>query len=235
MSRSTPLSLAAALLLAACGPGLRAADEKMIPPQLPKAQRDNLLRFLQKHEKPDRFIPADAKLVGEPPPNLDPKAEAAPDKPIKQYTVQITSHRPVPGQEDVKQVDVYYYRPNPEKGKPGVTVKHTVDVTTGSQVGPTEVLLNHHAPISREELAEAVELARQKSPSVSELYKDREERSVQWEYLQLKINRKQEPNEPGDRVVRLVFTAAVPNGQTAPAPVPVVVNLTKGVVTPESR
>src|SRR5262249_6479752 len=158
-------------LISAPTHGLRAADEKLIPPQLPKEQQANLLRFLQSHEKPDRFLPPDAKLVGTPPPNVVLKVESPPGQPVKQYTVQITSHRPVPGQEEVKQVDVYYYRPNPEKGKPGITVRHTVDVTTGNQVGPTEVLLNQHTPISREELAEAVELAREKSAATQDLYK----------------------------------------------------------------
>src|SRR5205807_3305343 len=161
--------------------------------------------------------------------------KSTPDKPIKQYTAQIISHRPVPGQQQAKRVDIYYYRPNPEKGKPGITVKHTVDVTTGKQVGQTEVLLKHHTPISHEELDEAAGLAREKSGALKELYKDRDKKTVHWEYLQLMIKGKHEPHEPGDRVVRLVLTAAVDKNQAAPEPVAIVVNLTKGVVLADER
>jgi hypothetical protein len=228
--------LTAALLLAVPARALQAPERgDPIPPRLPKDQRDNLLRFLQAHEKPDRFVPADAKVVDAPAAELEGRAEPPKGQPVKQYMVQITSHRPVPGQEEPKNVDVYYYRPNPEKGKPGITVKHTVDLTTGQQVGPTEVLLKHHAPLAREELAEAVALAREKAAPVQALYKGRDESAVRWEYLQLLVTRKQEQNEPGDRVVRIVFTAAADGDAAPPAPVPVVVNLTKGVVVPQPR
>jgi hypothetical protein len=140
----------------------------------------------------------------------------------------------VPGQEEVKRVEVYYYRPNPEKGKQGITVRHTVDLTTGKEVGQTEVLLHRHTPMSREELAEAVDLAKEKSADVQALYKDRDKK-VRWEYLQLLINKKHETTEPGDRVVRLVFTAAVPKGEAKPAPVRVIVNLTKETVEADMR
>lgn len=214
---------------------LAAAGQDVIPPQFPKEQRERLQRFLQQHEKPDRFIPADAKLVGTRPPGLELRNENPPGKPIKQYMVQIIPHRPVPGQEEVKQVDVYYYRPNPEKGKPGITVRHTVDLTTGNQVGPTEVLLNRHTPISNDELAEAVELAREQSAAVGDLYKARDKKAVRWEYLQQVITRKHGTHEPGDRVVRLVFTAAAGKAEPPPAPVSVIVNLTRGVVEPDAR
>jgi hypothetical protein len=222
-------------LLAAPASILGAADENLIPPQLPREQRENLLRFLQGHEKPDRFFPRDAKVVSSEPVQIDRDAAPPPGQPVKQYMVQIQSHRPVPGQEEVRQVDVYYYRPNPERGKPGITVRHTVDLVTGKQVGPTEVLVNHHTPISRDELNEAVKLAQEKSAVVGELYKDREKNAVRWEYLQLFINRKHEAHEPGDRVVRLVFTATPAEGQPEPAPVRVIVNLTRGVVVPDAR
>lgn len=230
------LALALASALPAVGPqALVAADKEMIPSQLTKLQRETLTRFLQSHDKPDRFFPRDARVVGAQEQTIDANSENAASQKFKQYTVQITPHRPVPDQKEVRRVDVYYYRTNPEKGKPGITVKHTVDVTNGEQVGPTEVLLNHHTPISRDELGEAVELAKEKSTAVSDLYKDREKTAVRWEYLQLMINRKHEAHEPGDRVVRLVFTAAVDDGQTAPTPVRVIVNLTKGVVSPDPR
>lgn len=229
--RKLPLSLAPVALLVASLPVLRASDKDLIPRELPRDQQANLLRFLEQHAKPDRYVPRDAKIVSPEPAGLDRNAEATPDRPIKQYTVQIVSHRPVPGQEEVRRVDVYYYRPNPERGKPGITVRHTVDLTTGQQVGPTEVLVNRHTPISRDEVAEAVALAREKSPAVQALYKDRDPKAVQWEYLQLFINRKHASQEPGDRAVRLVFTTAAAEGQAAPAPVQVIVNLTKNLVT----
>lgn len=209
------------------------AERDPLPPELTKEQREHLRTFLQKHEKPARFLPRDAKIVGPQGTAADLKEPAA-GQPIKQFTVQITPHRPVGGQEQVQRVDVYYYRPNPERGKPGITVKHTVDVTTGEQIGPTEVLLNHHAPISREELAEAVELAREKSAAVQALYKTPNQQAVRWEALQLMITRKNGPFEPGDRAVRLLFRAFVAEGEPPP-PVRVLVNLTKGIVQNDER
>jgi hypothetical protein len=230
----TLATVATALLSASCS-GLHAADTDLIPPQLPKEQRENLRRFLQQQETPSRFIPAGARLVGSRPPGVDTRREGAAGKAIKQYMVQIISHRPVPGQEEVKQVDVYYYRPNPEKGKPGITIRHTVDLTTGNQVGPTEVLFNSHTPLSREELAEAVALAREKSSAVEELYKQHEKNAVRWEYLQPVISRPHGAHEPGDRVARFVFTASAGKDQAPPAPVKVFVNLTKGIVESDAR
>lgn len=212
-----------------------ASDKDLIPPQLPKAQQENLLRFFEQHQKPDRFIPADAKVIGTLPggTELTPSTPAA--KPIKQYTVQVLSHRPVPGQPDPTQVDVYYYRPNPEKGKAGVTVRYTVDLTSGTPVGPAEVLLNHHTAMAREEVTEAVALAREKSDAVKALYKNRDSADVRYEYLQMKVNAKNEQHEPGDRVARIVFTAAPAEGESPPKPVKVIVNLTKEVVVNDVR
>lgn len=205
-----------------------------LPPELTKEQREHLRRFLQKHEKPDRFIPPNARVIGPQGAAGEIKERAAPTEPVKQYTVQITPHRPVPGQDQVQRVDVYYYRPHPERGKLGITVKHTVDVTTGQQVGPTEVLLNYHSPLSREELAEAVVMAREKSADVQALYKNPANRAVRWEPLQLMIQRPNGQFETGDRAVRLVFRAFVAEGEP-PQPVRVLVNLTKGVVVKDDR
>jgi hypothetical protein len=217
------------------GTCLNAADDDVIPRQLPKDQHENLQRFLEAHAKPLRYVPEGAKFV-DPLPDADAaKITATPAKPIKQYVVQITMHRAVPDQEQPKRVDVYYYRPNPEKGKPGITVKHTVDLATGKQIGETEVLVKSHMPIAREEVGEAVALAREKSPEVQALYKDREAKAVRWEYLQLMVNRKGQQNEPGDRVVRFVFTAQPGSEKDEPAPVAVIVNLTKGIVTPGDK
>jgi hypothetical protein len=217
-------------------PAALTGQEEALPPGLTKEQRSNLLAFLKNHARPDRYVPADAKVINTQPDSPDLKVESKPsDKPVKQYMVQIISHRPVPDQEDVKQVDVVYYRPNPEKGKPGITVMHTVDVTTGKEVGQTQVFLNQHTPLSRDELAEAVALAHEKSQAVIDLYKDRDKSTVHWEYLQMKINRKHEAHEPGDRVVRLVFTAAVRPDEAPPTPVRVIVNLTNGLVATDPR
>jgi hypothetical protein len=230
---SKKLLMTAAILVTSSAVFAQAPDKDLVPSQFSKQQRENLQRFLQEHEKPDHFIPPDAKVIGSQDSNVDLGGDKAQGKPIKQYLAQIIPHRPVPGQEEINRADVYYYRPNPEKGKPGITIRHTVDVTTGKQVGPTEILLDSHAPISREELAEAVDLAREKSAAVSELYKDRDKSTVHWEYLQLMINRKHGLNEPGDRVVRLLFVAGPRKDQVEPTPVPVILNLTKGIVSSE--
>ena len=212
---------------------VRAADSDLVPSNLPADQKANLLKFLKEHEKPDRFVPQGAKVVRPPaaPEEPLPDVPVPPNTTVKQYTVQIMSHRPVPDRPEPKRVDVYYYRPNPTQGKPGITVKHTVDLTTGQQVGDTEVLVNHHTPISREELAEAVKLAREKAPAVRDLYTGREDNGVRWEYLQLMISKKSEAYEPGDRVVRVVFSPA----EGAATPVRVMVNLTKGTVEADNR
>jgi hypothetical protein len=226
---------AAVGLLAAVVLAANAADDRVVPASLPKEQRENLLKFLKDHETPDRYVPKGAKLVDAPPPAADIEVTATKDKPIKQYTVQVTPHRPVPGQERVGKADVYYYRPNPEKGKQGITVKYTVDLATGKPVGETEVLTKAHTPVSREELAEAVAAVKDRSAAVKALYEGRDPTAVRWEYLQMKINRKTEQFEPGDRVVRFVFTADAPEGQNPPDPVRVIVNLTKDLVIPDAR
>jgi hypothetical protein len=224
-----------ALAFATVPAEVRAADADLVPTNLPADQKANLLKFLKDHEKPESYIPPGARIVRTPPAAADAPPEAPatpPNAVIKQYTVQIVSHRPVPDQPAPTRVDVFYYRPNPTLGKPGITIKHTVDLSTGQQVGETEVLVNHHTPISREELAEAVKVAREKYPAVRDLYANRDPSTVRWEYLQLMISKKSEAYEPGDRVVRLVFTTTTPD---APAPVAVMVDLTKGTVKPGDR
>jgi hypothetical protein len=237
MARSANrLGRAAAVgLLLAVLPALRAADERAVPASLSKEQRENLLKFLKENETPDRYVPKGAKFPDTPPPVAEFGITATKDRPIKQYTVQITPHRPVPDQEQVGKADVYFYRPNPEKGKPGITVKYTIDLASGKPVGETEVLTKAHTPVSREELAEAVAAVKEKSAAVRALYKGRDAAAVRWEYLQMKINRRSEQFEPGDRVVRFVFTATPADGEDPPAPVRVIVNLTKDTVIPDDR
>lgn len=221
-------------LLCAVGPVLGAADERELPAAFSPEQKTNVLKFLKEHEKPDRYVPKGARFVDSPPPDADLEITATKDKPVRQYTVQITPHRPVPDEEKVGKADVFFYRPNPEKGKPGITIKHTIDLATGKQIGETEVLTKVHTAISREELMEAVAAAR-KVAAVKDLYDGRAPGDVRWEYLQMKINRKTEQFEPGDRVVRFVFTANPVEGQKAPVPVSVLVNLTKDTVAQDDR
>lgn len=215
--------------------GVRAGDADRIPPEIPKDQRGNLERFLRGHDKPDRYVPRDAKVIGATPGGSEVNVEVPANTPIKQYMAQITSHRPVPDQPVVTRADVYYYRPNPQKGKPGITVKYTVDLTNGQQVGQTEVLLNHHTPMAREELADALALAKSKSQQVRDLYAGREDKDVRWEYLQQVIGKKHDSYEPGDRVVRFVFMANAKGDGERPAPLRVIVNLTKEFVAVDDR
>src|SRR5262249_35467345 len=92
----------------ACLSALYAQDDMVLPASLTKEQKDNLLRFLKEHGTPTRYVPKGAKIVDAPPPASDVEITATKEKPIKQYTVQITPHRPVPGEEQVTKADVYY-------------------------------------------------------------------------------------------------------------------------------
>jgi hypothetical protein len=226
---------AAVGLLFAALPALRAADERMLPRSLPKEQRANLLQFLKDHETPTRYVPRGAKVVDVAPPAADAEITATRDRPIKQYTVQITPHRPVPDQPTVTKADVYFYRPNPKKGKQGITIKYTVDLTTGKAIGATEVLTKAHTPVSREELGEAVAAVKDRSEAVKKLYQGRPAGAVRWEYLQMKINRKTAQFEPGDRVLRIVFAADPGENEKPPTPVRVLVNLTRDTITLDNR
>jgi hypothetical protein len=234
-SANGPARLAAAGLLLTLLPALPAADERMLPASLSKEQRANLMQFLKSHETPGRYVPKGAKIIDAAPPAADAEVTATKDKPIKQYTAQITPHRPVPGEEKVTKADVYFYRPNPEKGKQGITVKYTVDLTTGKPIGEAEVMTKAHTAVSREEVAEAVAAVKEKTEPVKRLYEGRPPGAVRYEYLQMKINRKSAQFEPGDRVVRFVFTADPLEGEKQPAPVRVLVNLTKDLILLDNR
>lgn len=224
--------LAAAVVLGLSFQLLHAGDEDLIPKQFSQEQRDKIQQFLKDHAKPSRYVPEGAKVVDAPREGVQLPREEKAGQTVKQYLVQITPHRPVADQEQVTRADVYFYRPNPEKGKPGITIKRTLDVTTGKQIGETEVLLNGRTPLAREELGEAIELAKEKSEAVQALYKKFDKNAVHWEHLQMTINRKHEQHEPGDRAVILTFTVTVPKDQAPPEPVRVIANVTKGVVTP---
>src|SRR5688572_17567892 len=103
MTRHTPRLAALGLLVLL--PLLHAQDERMLPAALTKEQRANLLRFLKEQEAPTRYVPKGAKVIDAPPPADAAEVVATKDRPIKQYTVQITPHRPVPGQEQVTRAD----------------------------------------------------------------------------------------------------------------------------------
>ncbi len=237
MSGSTKLTVlltAVSLLMNTLG-FLQAREDPVLPSSLSKEQQSNLLSFLKSQATPTHYIPRDAKIGDVAPPERDQEIMATKERPIKQYMAQITPHRPVPGQEAVTKADVYFYRPNPEKGKPGITIKYTVDLSTGKQIGATEILTKAHTPISRDELAEAVAKAKEQSKAVQALYHKRDPRDVRYEYLQMKINKKTNTFEPGDRVIRFVFTANVDEKETPPKPVRVLVNLTKDTVIDDDR
>lgn len=223
------------IVIAGFAAGVALADDPVMPATLDKQQQSVLAKFVREHSTPDRYVPSDAKFVDVRPPEKDESITGTKEKPIRQYTCQITPHRPVPGEERVTRADVYFYRPNPEKGRHGLTVKYTVDLNTGKQIGATEVLTQAHTPVSREELSEAVAEAKEQSEPLKALLAGRREKDVTYEYLQMKINKKSDAFEPGDRVVRFVFTAAVREGEEPPKPVQVIVNLTKGTVIDDKR
>ena len=81
----------------------------------------------------------------------------------------------------------------------------------------------------------AVAMAREKSDALKEVYKNRDGNQVRYEYLQMKVNTKNGPHDPGDRVVRLVFTAPAADGEPASKPLAVIVNLTKEIVAADAR
>ena len=201
-----------------------AADDPPVPSTLGKEQQANLLKFLAAHREPERYVPKDGKVIDAPPPAADLAVVGTKEKPIRQYVAQITAHRPVPDELIPSKADVYFY-----------TINYTVNVNTGEVVGEPQVLTKAHTPVSREELAEAVIAAQARSEPLKALYKDRDPKAVRYEYLQMKINRKSEQFEPGDRVVRFVFTATPNEGEEPPTPVRVLVNLTKDTVTNDDR
>src|SRR5258708_8587162 len=111
------LRIAIAVLVVMAVGYLQGSDDDLIPKQFSREQREKIQQFLNDHEKPKQYIPPDAKIVGEQPGTAEKLPEVKAGQTVKQYLVQIMPHRPVPGQEEVKRVDVFYYRPNPTKGK----------------------------------------------------------------------------------------------------------------------
>jgi hypothetical protein len=205
------------------------------PPSLPERftgeQKANLTKFLEARSKPDRYVPAEGKVADLAPPEADRRLLATAEKPIRQFLVQVTPHRAVPDDPTPTKVDVVYYRPHPEKGKPGLTLRHTVDVASGQEIGVPQILTKAHTPLAPEELTLALEFAQKKFPAVAALYRNHDAKAIRWEYLQMMVQRPTPQANPGDRVARFVFRVDAPERTAeAPKPVAVLVNLTQETV-----
>jgi hypothetical protein len=214
-----------------------AEPHPLIPSHLPKQYQVNLQKFLDRQAKPTTiFIPLTSEIMRLNSTDAPLKLDLQVSRPFKQYVTQITMHRPVPGKPPPDRADVYYYRIPPDAGKPGITLRYTVDLSRGVEVTPPVLLPNYPTPLAREEIDEAVRLAREKSDPVRALFQRAEDqKSVSWEYLTPYIGRKSNGHEPGDRVVSLRFRSA-PKGQARPESVLVWVNLTRRAVSyPDQR
>jgi hypothetical protein len=221
--------LAAALLLGAAALGgddapRRRVDERLLPSVLTEKQKTTLADYLAGVKKPDRFIPESARFVGEGAGSLDPNP--VPGAEIKEYLTSVVPYRAAAPDKPPERVAVYWYRPNPKRGAPGVTVRRVVDLETGRPVGEPEVLFNYATPLSREELTEAVKLARAKDEKVEALCRDAERGDVEVSPLVAPVKVAGVPDgEPGDRVVNLQFLRKSTGARAS-----VNVNLTKETV-----
>lgn len=188
------------------------AQESRSPSNLPEAKRIVLDKFLAEREKPKKFLPPRFTIQSAPGTaaaiDLDPPGE------VREFLSAIVPHR------DASRADVYFFRPNPKKGTPGVTVKQTIDLTTG-KVGDPTVLTQYPAPLTREEEAAAVALARAGVPAVAALYAaGGDVRAAA--LLETVTAPGLKGRMPGDRVVTLQFRKKGGRGVTTAA-----VNLTK--------
>jgi hypothetical protein len=220
----------AVLLVGACfhfgGAPVAAADD-MIPERLPQAKKDVLRKFLSTLEKPKRFLPPRAKLVGPALPGLDLPVDA-PLKGLdaKEYLAEVRPHDAADRLKGPDKVDLYWFRPNPQKGAPGLTVKRVVDLNTGKQIGDTEVRLDYAAPLTREEKAQAIGLAKKEVTQVRTLYTGAGKGDIEVVGLFEHITAAGVPDGmPGDRVVNLQFRR-----KRSPDVISVNVNVTKGTV-----
>jgi hypothetical protein len=212
------LFLSAAVFL-----GPARADDSQLPANLTDSQKANLKKFLAAVAKPKRFLPEKARFVGAVPDNLDPNP--VPGAEVKEYLAAVVPFTAAE-KKGPEKAYVYWYRPNPKQGAPGVTVRRVVDLTTGEAVGEPEVLFNHATPLSREERDEAIRLAREKSPAVRDLYAGADEKDIEATPLVQVITATGQPEgSVGDRVVTLQFRKRSTNQR-----VNLVVNLTKQTV-----
>jgi hypothetical protein len=214
------------LPLARAGEGekSRRVDERLLPPGLTDSQKTNLANYLAGVKKPERFIPESARVVGEGSVSIDPNP--VPGAEIKEYLTSIVPHRPTAKDKAPDKVEIYWFRPNPKQGAPGVTVRRVVDLATGNPVGEPEILFNYPTPLSHEELVEAVKLARDKNDAVRDLWRDAEQGDVVVSPLTTRIAVTGSPDgSPGDRVVNLQFLR-----KSTGARANVIANLTRGTI-----
>ena len=205
-----------AVMLAIAAQTSSAADD-VVPKNLPDAKREVLARFLSARKQPDQFLPskftfvtgADAHAMTW---DLDAKG------PSKEYLSAIVPFR------DAAKADVYFFRPNPKKGVPGITVKVTVDLETGKEDDP-KVLVLYSAPLTKEELAEAVKVARATVPAAAALYAAGAPEVAVSALLETVTAVGFADRKPGDRVVYLQLRK---NGAKGGVAVPV--NLTQQTV-----
>jgi hypothetical protein len=190
--------------LVAMGPSpLTADDGDLIPGSLSRAKQERLRAFLDRRKKnKGAFIPEGSKF------RVWANIHRAIDLPKsnvrveKEYLAEIKLQRVKDAEKGPERADVYWYRPNPKLGVPGVTVKQAVDLNSG-EGGETEVLFGYPAPLTREEREEAIALAKEKVPGVAKLLAG-QQRGVTLDVLFQTIAVPKNPNgKPGDRVVTL--------------------------------
>ncbi len=222
-------ALAATLMgLFLLGAPLAAADDLIVPRTLPPAKKAILKNYLAKREKPGRFLPPGAKLVGAPLPGIPAPVEPplASGARVVEWLAEARPHEATDPRKGPDLVDLYWFRPNPRKGAPGITVKRVLDLNTGKQLGPTEVLLDYSAPLTHEEEAQAIRLARKNVRAVREAYSGAGKGEVEVVALFEQITAPGVPDgAPGDRVVNLQFRR-----RRSPDVVSVNVNVTKETV-----
>ncbi len=200
------------------------ADDRLIPANLTESQKANIKKFLASVEKPKQFLPEKAKLVGSAPSDLGVGAE--PGAEIRQYLAAVIPYTAKDRKRGPEKAEILWYRPNPKKGQPGVTVRRVLDLTTGAAVGDPEVLFNHATPLTVEELNEAIKLARDKYPAAADLYATTEAKDVEVAPLvQVITATGQADGAVGDRVVSLQLRKKGTNKRLA-----VMVNLTRQTV-----
>ena len=222
MGKATAIKTGIFLLLGtALWLGAGRADDSVIPANLTDTQKANLKKILAAEEKPKRFIPDKAKFVGSPPEGLD--QAPMPGAEIKQYLAAIVPYTTTDPKKSPEKAYVYWYRPNPKQGAPGVTIRRVVDLNSGQLVGEPEVLFNYATPVAPEERTEAIRLAREKIPAVRDLFTDADEKEIAVDALVQVITTTGLPEgAPGDRVVSLQFRKKNSTKRTT-----VMVNLTQ--------
>jgi hypothetical protein len=139
---------------------------------------------------------------------------------VKEYLAEILPHR------TGDKADVFWFRPNPKKGLPGITVKRVVDLATGKQVGEPAAIAGYPAPLTQEEREQAVKLARELSEKVKAVYAGVEDKDVEATALFEQVTAANATEgKPGDRVAILQVRR-----KGSPEVASVAVNLTQETV-----